>query len=147
MTSPDTAARVRSVIETATTWPGATRSTHRYGGTEFRVGPREFGHVHEFGMVDIPYLRAVRDALIEEGLTDVHHLLTESGWTTTHLREDADVERAMWLLRLSYLYHVAALQRLAAPDPEIEGVDVATELDALAPSPAVRTAVERRRPA
>ncbi|MGH2605797.1 MAG: luciferase family protein, partial [Anaerolineales bacterium] len=27
-------------------WPGVTAHPHRFGGTEYRLGRREFGHVH-----------------------------------------------------------------------------------------------------
>ncbi|WP_284013736.1 luciferase family protein [Halobaculum litoreum] len=136
---------VAELIEEAGSWPHVTVADHRFGGTEFRVGPREIGHVHEWGMLDIAYLRALRDVLIDEGHTGVHHLLTESGWTTYRIGAAAEYDHARWLLRLSYLYHVGVLQRTPAGAEELADVDVAAELDGLAPSEAVRAAFERRR--
>ncbi|MFB6096082.1 MAG: luciferase family protein [Haloferacaceae archaeon] len=135
---------VERLIEEAAGWPHVEVGEHRFGGTEFRVGPREIGHVHAWGMLDIAYLRKLRDVLIEEGATGVHHLLTESGWTTYYVESAADYDHARWLLRLSYLYHVSVLRKTPAGADELADVDVAAELDALEPSDAVRAAFERR---
>lgn len=132
------------LIEEVGSWTHVEVGEHRFGGTEFRVGPREIGHVHAWGMLDIAYLRRLRDVLIEEGHTGVHHLLTESGWTTYHIESTDEFDHARWLLRLSYLYHVAVLQRTPAGSEEFADIDVAAELAALAPSEAVRTAFERK---
>ena len=48
-------------------WPNVSVHPHRFGGKEFRFGKAEIGHVHRDGTVDIPFPRAVRDALLEEG--------------------------------------------------------------------------------
>ena len=135
---------VARLVAEAESWPGVEASDHRFGGTELLLGPRELGHVHGWGMLDVPYLRALREALVGAGETGVHHLLTDSGWTTFYVRSADDYEQARRLLRLSYLYHVATLQR--AGRREAPDVDVAAELDALEPSEEVRAAFERRRP-
>lgn len=143
MKAPSAAVRetVDELVAEVRTWPGVEVGGHRFGGTEFRLGSREIGHVHKWGMVDIAFLGGLRDALVETGATDVHHLLTESGWTTFYVRSPDDLEQARWLLRLSYLSHQNALERTGT---EVPAVDVAAELDALAPSEAVRAAFERR---
>lgn len=135
---------VERLIEEVGSWPHVEVGEHRFGGTEFRVGPREIGHVHAWGMLDIAYLRRLRDVLIEEGHTGVHHLLTESGWTTYYIESADAYDHARWLLRLSYLYHVAVLQRTPAGEEELADVDVDVELGSLDPSDAVRAAFERR---
>lgn len=132
---------VDELVAEVRTWPGVEVGDHRFGGTEFRLGSREIGHVHQWGMVDIAFLRALRDVLVETGATGVHHLLTKSGWTTFYVRSPDDYEQARWLLRLSYLYHLNALERTGT---EVPAVDVAAELDALVPSEAVRAAFDRR---
>jgi hypothetical protein len=137
---------VEQLIEEVGSWPGVTVGDHRFGGTEWRVGPREIGHVHAWGMLDIAYLRALRDVLIEEGQTGVHHLLDQSGWTTFYIEHPDDYDHARWLVRLSYLYHVNVLKKTPAGTEEYAAVDVASELDDLAPSDAVRPAFERQRP-
>ena len=137
---------VEQLIHEVGSWPGVTVGDHRFGGTEWRVGPREVGHVHAWGMLDIAYLRALRDALIEEGQTGVHHLLDQSGWSTFYIESPDDYDHARWLVRLSYLYHVNVLKKTPAGAEEYASIDVERELDALAPSDAVRGAFERRRP-
>ena len=149
MTDEDPEAIARSVdrlIEEVGSWPGVTVGEHRFGGTEWRVGPREIGHVHQWGMLDIAYLRALRDTLVARGDTGVHHLLDESGWTTYYIRDPADFDHARWLVRLSYLYHVRILKETPAGAEAYASVDVERELEALDPSEEVRSAFERRPP-
>lgn len=137
---------VDRLIEEVGSWPGVTVGEHRFGGTEWRVGPREIGHVHAWGTLDIAYLRALRDTLIEEGQTGVHHLLDQSGWTTFYIERSDDYDHAKRLVRLSYLYHVNVLKKTPAGADEFAAIDVEGELDALDPSDAVRNAFDRQRP-
>jgi hypothetical protein len=135
---------VDRLIEEAASWPHVVAGDHRFGGTDFRVGPREIGHVHAWGMLDIAYVRPLRDELVGRGLTDAHHLLSESGWTTYYVESDDDYDHARWLLRLSYLYHVSALQRTPAGAEELADVDVERELESMDLDDGVRDAFERR---
>lgn len=137
---------VERLIDEVGSWTGVTVGEHRFGGTEWRVGPREIGHVHAWGMLDIAYLRALRDALIEESQTGVHHLLDQSGWTTFYIEHPDDYDHARWLVRLSYLYHVNILKKTPAGAEEYAAVDVESELGSLDLTDAVRSAFERRRP-
>jgi hypothetical protein len=95
--------RERKLKEQVATWPHISTRRHRFGGREFRFGKAEVGHVHAGGTVDIPFTRAIRDVLLEEGLAEKHFWLPDSGWTTLRIRSDKDLERALWLMRLSYL--------------------------------------------
>ena len=137
---------VEDLIEEVDSWPGVTTGEHRFGGTEWHVGPREIGHVHAWGMLDVAYLRALRDVLIEEEQTGVHHMLDESGWTTFYIEHPDDYDHARWLVQLSYLYHVNILKKTPAGAEEYATVDVESELESLDPTDAVRWAFERRRP-
>jgi hypothetical protein len=94
-------------------WPNISIHPHRFGGREFRFGNAEVGHVHTGGIVDIPFPRAVHDALLAQGLAEKHHWVPNSGWTTFQVRSEEDRTHALWLLRLSYLRY--ALK--SAPDP------------------------------
>ena len=138
------AGTVERLIEDVSGWPHVTVGDHRFGGTEFRVGPREIGHVHAWGMLDIAYLKKLRDALVLEGATGPHHLLTESGWTTEYIESPEEYDHARWLLRLSYLYHVAVLKKTPAGAEEFADVDVETEITEMDLSEGVRTAFDRR---
>ncbi len=90
-------------IDTALrSWSGITAQPHRFGGTEYRLGRREIGHVHGDRLVDIPFPKKVRDELVLGGRAEPHHILPESGWVSIYLRQDSDVERAIELLHLSF---------------------------------------------
>jgi hypothetical protein len=84
-------------------WPKVSVHPHRFGGREFRFGKAEIGHVHKDGTVDIPFPRAVRDALLEEGQAEEHRWVPNSGWTTFKVRSEVDVNHAVELMRISYL--------------------------------------------
>lgn len=104
--------------ETVAGWPNISVHAHRFGGTEFRLGSAEVGHVHPGGIVDIPFPRPVRDALLEEGLAQEHRWVPNSGWTTFRARNEQDLQHALWLMRLSYLRY--ALKTAADPRELLE---------------------------
>ncbi|MFC7156584.1 luciferase family protein [Halomarina halobia] len=137
-TNLDSSSRVEEVIGEVARWPGITVADHRYGGREFRLGEREVGHVHYTGTVDIAFPKLVHDALVDAGWTEAHHVVPHSTWTTFRVRSDADVQRALDLLRLSYLYN--ALSRADTPDAAaaLDAVDLGAELDRIDPPTVVR---------
>ncbi len=117
------------------TWPHVSVHQHRHGGREFRFESAEIGHVHTGGIVDIPFTRSIRDALLREGLAEEHHWVPKSGWITFHVRNDEDLSHALWLMRLSYLRY--ALKRAIDPR-ELLG----QESDDLCLSPQYRSLLE-----
>ena len=90
------------IYEAVAAWPGVEAHPHRFGGTEYRLGSREIGHIHGDHMVDIPFPKRVREELVAAGRAERHHLLPETGWVSFYLREPVDVERAVGLFRLSF---------------------------------------------
>lgn len=80
---------------------GVTAHPHRFGGTEYRLGKREIGHVHGERLVDIPFPKPVRDEVIANGLAEPHHLLIDSGWISLYLRREQDTQTAVQLLNRS----------------------------------------------
>lgn len=94
-------------------WPSVTVHSHRFGGREFLFGKAQVGHVHWGRTIDIPFSRAIRDALITDGLAREHRWVPNSGWVTFHLRTTPDLHHALWLIRLSYLRYASR----AAGDP------------------------------
>jgi hypothetical protein len=54
--------------------------THRFGGTEYRYGRKEMGHVHGELLVDMPLPRKLHDELIASGQAQPHHVLPDTGW-------------------------------------------------------------------
>ena len=98
----------------APAWSNVSIRPHPFGGREFRFGDAEVGHVHPGGIVDIPFPRSVRDALLAEGLAEEHPWVPNSGWTTFQIRGEEGVSHAFWLMRLSYLRHTLK----TATDPQ-----------------------------
>jgi hypothetical protein len=84
-------------------WPSVSVHPHRFGGQEFRFGSAEIGHIHRGVVVDIPFPRSVRDALLADGLAQEHHWVPNSGWITFRVRSEQDLKHAVWLMRLSHL--------------------------------------------
>lgn len=83
-------------------WSGITTQPHRFGGTEYRLGRREIGHIHGDSLVDIPFPKKLRDELVATGRAEPHHILPDSGWVSIYLRQVSDVEQAIELLYLSF---------------------------------------------
>ncbi|MBZ0280465.1 MAG: DUF5519 family protein [Anaerolineae bacterium] len=109
-------------------WPGVIASPHRFGGVEFTLGGVEVGHIHSNGMVDIPFNRKIRAQLLAEQRALPHHLLKETGWITFYIRSEADVEKAIWLFRLSYLFNAGRGKNRAALK---DALDIQAEVAAL----------------
>lgn len=83
-------------------WEGVMAHPHRFGGTEFRLGTREIGHVHGNHLVDIPFPTKLRNQIVEAGRAEPHHILPDSGWVSFYLRQPTDIESAIELLHESY---------------------------------------------
>ena len=94
---------LKQLEEVISTWPNISVHPHRFGGREYRFGSAELGHTHTGGIVDIPYPRAIRDALLAEGLAEEHHFVPDSGWITFRMRDEDGLKHAIWLMRLSYV--------------------------------------------
>lgn len=88
--------------DTVSAWPQISVHPHQFSAREFRFGKAEVGHVHDGGIVDMPFPRTVRDALLAEGLAEEHPWVPNSGWVTFRVRSDKDLQHAIWLMRLSY---------------------------------------------
>jgi hypothetical protein len=95
------------ITKAALSWEGVTTHPHRFGGTEYRFGRRELGHIHGDHMVDIPFPKRVRDDVVAAGRAQAHHLLPETGWVSFYIQEPGDVEQAIALLRESFELAVA----------------------------------------
>jgi hypothetical protein len=109
-------------------WAGVSEHAHRFGGREFRLGDAEVGHIHIGGILDIPFPRALRDALLDEDLAEEHHWVPNSGWITYRVRTDDDLPHALWLARLSYLRY--ALKNAAEPRELFENESARLRLSA-----------------
>jgi Family of unknown function (DUF5519) len=89
---------VAAVLE----WPGVTATPHRFGGTEFRMGRIELGHLHGNRLADLPFPKRVRNELVEQRRAEPHHVLKDSGWISRRIRGNDDVDAVIELFRLNY---------------------------------------------
>jgi hypothetical protein len=92
----------KKIVSEVSSWPGVSAEPHRFGGTEFRLGRREIGHIHGDYQADIPFPIDIRDQLLSERKAERHHILPESGWITFRFRKEQDVQNAIQLFRKSY---------------------------------------------
>ena len=91
-----------AIVREVSAWPGVTTGRHRFGGTEFRYGRRELGHLHGDRVADLPFPLLVRNDLVAAGRVEPHHIYPESGWVSYFLRDSDDVSRVVALFRLNY---------------------------------------------
>ena len=92
----------KQIVDTLLTWEGMETHPHRFGGTEFRIGQSEIGHVHGDSLVDIPFPTKVRDEIVAAGEAEPHHILPEKGRVGFYLREEREIQKAIDLLQRSY---------------------------------------------
>jgi hypothetical protein len=106
-----------AIVREVSGWPGVTVGPHRFGGTEFRFGRRELGHLHGSRLADLPFPLLIRDDLVAEGRAQPHHVYPDSGWVSYAIRDRSDVEAVVALFRLNYdrPWAERAGPRLAAP--------------------------------
>ena len=111
---------IRELIEREVeSWKGVTAHPHRFGGTEFRLGKRELGHLHET-WADLPFTARIREMLVETGRAE-RHKFGVHGWVSRDF-DDEVVE----LFRLSYERALVAQNVRASRDQlgEAGGADV-----------------------
>lgn len=95
------------LVERVGRWEGVEPGPHRFGGTEFMLDGREVGHIHHFGLLDVPLMRPIGEAVVAAGEAGRHHVLPNAGWVATFVDDPGDRDHAEALLGLSYCWHVA----------------------------------------
>lgn len=143
-TSDANAAGAR-IVETVSSWPGVRVGPHRLGTAEFTVDGREIGHTHGTRVVDVNFPKPVADRLVADGETN-RHRFAGGGWTSFGVRSATDVDRAIRLLRLSYLITALRLRRKPAGEAILADLDVDAEIESLELDDEVAAVVERMRP-
>ena len=83
-------------------WPGVTATSHRFGGTEYRYGKKEMGHVHGDRLADLPLPRRIRDEVIASGRAQPHDILPETGWVSVWMDGPQDAQGVIELFRMQY---------------------------------------------
>jgi hypothetical protein len=127
---------LKKLEDEVSAWPNISTHPHRFGGKEFLFGNAEVGHMHEGGIVDIPFPRSIHDALLADGLAEGHRWVPNSGWITFRVRSEDDLKHALWLMRLSYIR--SALKTAADPRGLLE-----QETEELHLSPQFRSLLEK----
>jgi len=94
-------AAIEAIRNAVTSWDRVAIHEHRFGGIEFRLGPRELGHLHG-SFADLPFPRRERDELIAAGRASPHNVLPNSGWITAPTRTAAEVAEVIELFRRNY---------------------------------------------
>ncbi len=117
MTVPGAAQKIQHEL---LSWPQVEAHPHRFGGTEYRIGKRELGHIHGDALVDIPFPTKIRDEVIAADLAEPHHILPETGWVSVYLCEGADVDRALELFRRSFNLALKQQNRKPGETPIME---------------------------
>lgn len=90
-----------AVVSDAAAWDGV-ETVDRDGTTALRLDDSEFARLST-GRVEVAFPRAIREAVVEEGRAVPD---PDGGWVRHALEDDMDVRRALWLVRLAYLYRV-----------------------------------------
>jgi Ni,Fe-hydrogenase I large subunit len=91
--------RIRKAV---TSWAGVESVPHRFGGTEYRYGRKEMGHVHGDRLADLPLPRKLRDQVIAAGRAQPHHVLPQTGWVSCWMSGPDDATDVIELFRMQY---------------------------------------------
>jgi len=93
----------RRIIEEVASWDGVEIGPGRRGELSFRVGPREIGHLHGDHAVHFVFPKELWVELEQQGRITFHPVFPKrQGPAARTIRDDADVEDAIALLRLNY---------------------------------------------
>lgn len=90
------------IREALMSWPGVEAQPHRFGGTEYRYGRKEIGHVHGDRLADLPLPRKLHDEVIASGLAVPHHVLPATGWVSCWMDGPDDALGVIELFRIQY---------------------------------------------
>jgi len=90
------------IRDAVTSWPGVEALPHRFGGTEYKYGRKEMGHVHGDRLADLPLSRKLHDQVIAEGRAKHHHVLPDTGWVSRWMNRPEDADAVIELFRLQY---------------------------------------------
>ncbi|WP_137288772.1 luciferase domain-containing protein [Natronorubrum halophilum] len=132
------------ILETVSAWPGVAVGPHRLGTNEFTLDGREIGHTHGDRVVDVNFPKRVADRLVATGETN-RHRFAGGGWTSFTIDSSDDVDRAIRLLRLSYLHTALTLRRKPAGRAVLADLDLEAELEALDVDDEIESIIVRMR--
>jgi hypothetical protein len=82
-------------------WPGVQTEPGRFNSTAYKVGLWELGHIHRNGVADLPFPKAVREALIADGRARPHQVGVP-GYVSFAITTSDDIGEAIALFRMNY---------------------------------------------
>jgi hypothetical protein len=101
MTQPITPSR--RIVDEATSWPGVEAVEGDRGELSLRLARRELGHLHGDRVAHFGFPKRVWRELFAQGRIVHHPVFPDAeGWAARAIRDDADVEDVIALLRLNY---------------------------------------------
>jgi hypothetical protein len=92
------------IADQVTECEGVATTERADGRTVFTYAGTEFAHIDDDGSLDLPLSRRRRAALVAADRAEHHPVYTEPGWTTFDIRGESDIEAAVKLCRLAYVY-------------------------------------------
>jgi hypothetical protein len=91
------------ITEEVTSWPGVAAGPGARGELAFRIGRREFGHLHGDRVAHFGFPRELGSRLRDEGRVGPHPVRPDHpSWAERRIQDDADVRDVIALLRLNY---------------------------------------------
>ena len=82
--------------------PNVTKTSHRFGGTEYQVQGLEFMHSHGPSYLDIRLSKEDQGRVLREKKAGQHRFAPQAGWVTFRIRSENDVAKAKELIQLAY---------------------------------------------
>jgi hypothetical protein len=91
------------IITEVTSWPGVEAGPGKRGEYAFKLGGREFGHLHGDRAAHFSFPKDVWSRLKDEGRITYHPVFPDStGPAARSIKDDADIRDVVELLRLNY---------------------------------------------
>jgi luciferase-like monooxygenase len=101
MTEPITPSR--RIVAEAESWPGVRAVAGDRGELSIRLDRRELGHLHGDRVAHFGFPKRVWRELFAEGRIVHHPVFPDAeGWAARAIRDDADVDDVIAMLRLNY---------------------------------------------
>jgi hypothetical protein len=93
----------QKIVGEVTSWPGVEAGPGKRGEFAFKIGGREFGHLHGDRAAHFSFPKKLWAELKEQGRINYHPVFPDSpGPAARSIVDDADVADVIALLRLNY---------------------------------------------
>jgi hypothetical protein len=92
---------------------GVELGVHRFGGVGFKLSGQELAHLHGNGLFDAFVGMSARESIVRSGMALPHHVFPRSGWVSFWIKTEADLPKALELMRTAQRYRTG-LEAVAA---------------------------------